>query len=63
MIDFFSLSFGCESVLTTMNAPLAKWDADYGYRSTTLPHPTPTASSSWPPGVHRDESPSAFAVH
>lgn len=35
---------GCEYVRPTMNAPLARWDAGYGYRSINLP-PSKTGSS------------------
>jgi NTE family protein len=38
------LTVGCEYVRPTMNAPLAKWDPVYGYRSANLP-PSPTGSS------------------
>ena len=35
---------GCEYVRPTMNAPLTRWDATYGYRATNLP-PSKTSSS------------------
>ncbi|MDF0651280.1 MAG: patatin-like phospholipase family protein [Nitrospira sp.] len=38
------MTLGCEYVRPTMNAPLARWDASYGYRSTNLP-PSKTGSS------------------
>ena len=41
--SLLSLTFGCESVRPTMNAPLARWDPTYGYRSANLP---PSASGS-----------------
>ena len=44
LIGLLSLTFGCEYVRPTMNAPLARWDAGYGYRSTNLP-PSKTGSS------------------
>lgn len=43
-IGLMSFSTGCEYVRPTMNAPLPKWDAGYGYRSTNLP-PSKTGSS------------------
>jgi NTE family protein len=39
-----TLLLGCEYVRPTMNAPLARWDEAYGYRSTNLP-PSKTGSS------------------
>ena len=44
MIGCATLLLGCEYVRPTMNAPLARWDAGYGYRSTNLP-PSQTGSS------------------
>lgn len=44
LIGIFSVTLGCEYVMPTMNAPLSKWDASYGYRSTNLP-PSKTGSS------------------
>ena len=41
--SLLSLTLGCEYVRPTMNAPLARWDPAYGYRSTNLP---PTADGS-----------------
>jgi NTE family protein len=38
--------FGCEYVRPTMNAPLARWDEAYGYRSTNLPPPNTSSSDS-----------------
>ncbi|MBK9305734.1 MAG: patatin-like phospholipase family protein [Nitrospira sp.] len=38
------LLLGCEYVRPTMNAPLAQWDAAYGYRATNFP-PSHTGSS------------------
>ena len=43
-IGLLSLTLGCEYVRPTMNAPLARWDAGHGYRSTNLP-PSKTGSS------------------
>jgi NTE family protein len=43
-IALLSVATGCEYVRPTMNAPLARWDANYGYRSTNLP-PSKTGSS------------------
>ena len=39
-----ALVFGCGYVRPTMNAPLARWDPAYGYRSSNLP-PSTTGSS------------------
>ncbi len=44
LISSVTLLLGCEYVRPTMNAPLARWDAGYGYRSTNLP-PSKTDSS------------------
>lgn len=44
LIGLLILMMGCGFVRPTMNAPLTKWDPDYGYRSTNLP-PSPTGSS------------------
>lgn len=44
LISLSFLMFGCEYVRPTMNAPLAQWDATYGYRGTNLP-PSKTGSS------------------
>ncbi|MDH4087154.1 MAG: patatin-like phospholipase family protein [Nitrospira sp.] len=44
LIGCAMLLVGCEYVRPTMNAPLAQWDAGYGYRSTNLP-PSKTGSS------------------
>ncbi len=44
LIGLLSLTPGCEYVRPTMNAPLAKWDPAYGYRSANLP-PSATGSS------------------
>jgi NTE family protein len=44
LVGLLSLTLGCEYVRPTMNAPLARWDAGYGYRSTNLP-PSKTGSS------------------
>jgi NTE family protein len=44
LIALLSLTLGCEYVRPTINAPLARWDAGYGYRSTNLP-PSKTGSS------------------
>ena len=44
LIGILSVTLGCEYVRPTMNAPLAKWDPAYGYRSTNLP-PSKTGSS------------------
>jgi hypothetical protein len=38
--------FGCEYVRPTMNAPLARWDEAYGYRSTNLPPSNASSSDS-----------------
>ncbi|MDF0677274.1 MAG: patatin-like phospholipase family protein [Nitrospira sp.] len=38
------MTLGCEYVRPTMNAPLTRWDAGYGYRSINLP-PSKTGSS------------------
>ncbi|MCS6295407.1 MAG: hypothetical protein H8K09_04170 [Nitrospira sp.] len=43
-LSVFGLTFGCEYVRPTMNAPLTQWDETYGYRSTNLP-PSKTGSS------------------
>jgi NTE family protein len=44
LIGCAMLMVGCEYVRPTMNAPLARWDAGYGYRSINLP-PSKTGSS------------------
>ncbi len=44
MLGWATLLLGCEYVRPTMNAPLARWDPAYGYRSTNLP-PSKTGSS------------------
>ena len=44
LIGCAMLLVGCEYVRPTMNAPLAEWDASYGYRSINLP-PSKTGSS------------------
>lgn len=44
LIGCATLLIGCEYVRPTMNAPLARWDAGYGYRSINLP-PSKTGSS------------------
>lgn len=44
LIGCATLLLGCEYVRPTMNAPLAQWDATYGYRSANLP-PSKTGSS------------------
>jgi NTE family protein len=43
-LSLLSLTPGCQYVRPTMNAPLAQYDPDYGYRSTNLP-PSKTGSS------------------
>ncbi|NGZ11915.1 MAG: patatin-like phospholipase family protein [Nitrospira sp. LK70] len=44
LCSLLSMTLGCEYVRPTMNAPLARWDAGYGYRSINLP-PSKTGSS------------------
>ena len=44
LIGCATLLVGCEYVRPTMNAPLARWDANHGYRSVNLP-PSKTGSS------------------
>ncbi len=44
LIGCAMLLVGCEYVRPTMNAPLVRWDASYGYRSANLP-PSNTGSS------------------
>lgn len=44
LLGYTALLLGCEYVRPTMNAPLARWDAAYGYRATNFP-PSDTGSS------------------
>jgi len=44
LCSLLSMTLGCEYVRPTMNAPLTRWDAGYGYRSINLP-PSKTGSS------------------
>lgn len=42
--SLLSLTLGCEYIRPTMNSPLTRWEATYGYRSTNFP-PSPTGST------------------
>jgi len=44
LVGLLSLTLGCEYVRPTLNAPLERWNINYGYRATNFP-PAPIGSS------------------